>query len=373
MTRINNEVELDDFLRGANFMSASGGGDPAVQRELLREDLARGLEVGWSPIDAQSDEIICTACFSGSIAPEVFQTSDEANRLARGERLRRPLAEAINELEDYMERPIGGLVSIEIGAINSGAILDAAATLGKPLVDGDYAGRAIPELHATTPHVFGMEVLPWALCDEYGNRVVIRASASNAFAERIGKYLAQASFGLIGCALVPLRAREVARILVAGTFTECLELGRAIREARERSEDPVGAAARALDGWVLFRGTIVKRSWENTGYMEGVEEIAGDGDYYGQTLKIWFKNENHLSWLDGKPWVCSPDLIEVCDFDTAEPLVNTYLKEGDRVAVVGRRRREHFDSPAGLEALGPRHFGFDVEFKPIEELVGGER
>jgi DUF917 family protein len=371
MTRLRDRTDVEDFLRGANFLSASGGGDPAEQRELLHEDLDRGLDLGWQPVDPRSGALTCTACFSGSIAPEVFEDSPQAAALAPGERLRRPLAEAVRELERYLGQPVDALVSVEIGAINTGAILDAAATLGKVLVDGDYAGRAIPELHATTPHVFGVEVLPWALVDRFGNRLVIRASASNAFAERIGKFLAQASFGLIGCALVPLPAREVARIYVPGTLTECLELGRAIRVAREGGRDPVAAAAEAIGGWVLFRGTITAREWRNTGYLEGHHLIAGEGEHAGRTLKVWFKNENHLSWLDGRPFVCSPDLIEVCDAETAEPLVNTYLKEGDRVAVVGRRRREAFDSEAGLAALGPAHFGWDVPFQPIERLVGG--
>jgi len=67
--------------------------------------------------------------------------------------------------------------------------------------------------------------------------------------------------------------------------------------------------------------------------------------------------------------VTSPDLIEVCDAETAEPLSNTYLARGARVAVVGRRRRELYDGPRGLEVLGPRHFGFDLDFTPIETLV----
>jgi uncharacterized protein len=371
VTKLEDRTAVEDFLRGANFMSASGGGDPAVERELLRDDLDRGLSLEWRPLDETSDAVYCTACFSGSIAPEVFEDSAEAAQLAPGERLKRPMVEAITELEDYMGRPIGGLVSIEIGAINTGSILDAAANLGKHLVDGDYAGRAIPELHATTPHLYEKEVLPWAMVDQYGNRMVMRAAASDAFAERIGKFMAQASFGLVGCALVPLPASEVAKIYVPGTLTECLELGRAIRTAQEDGRDPVEAAAGALDGWVLFRGTIVRREWKNTGYLEGFHEIRGEGPYEGHTLRVWFKNENHLSWLDGEPYVCSPDLIEVCDGETGEPLVNTYLKEGNRIAVVGRRRRDHFDSEAGLATLGPVHFGWrDVPFTPIEKLVG---
>jgi uncharacterized protein len=84
---------------------------------------------------------------------------------------------------------------------------------------------------------------------------------------------------------------------------------------------------------------------------------------------VWFRNENHVTWLDGDPWVASPDLIEFCDPVTGEPLVNTYLEPGQELAVVGRRRRDVFDSSAGLEALGPRHFGFDLEFRGIETLL----
>jgi uncharacterized protein len=372
MTAIRSETELEDFLRGTNFLSASGGGEPDVQRRLLLEDMAKGLALSWTPLDQiDPDALICTACFSGSIAPETFEASAEADQIAGAERIARPMVESVRALEAELKRPIGGLCSIEIGGINTSAVLDAAANLGIPMVDGDYAGRAIPELHATTPHLFGVPVLPWASVDEFGNAIVIRRAASNAFAERIGKHLALASFGLIGCALVALPVGEVRRIYVPGTITESLGVGRAIREARETGGDPVVAAARALDGWVLFRGTIVAREWRNTGYLEGTHEIEGEDTFAGHRLRVWFKNENHVTWLDGAEYVTSPDLIEVCDAVTGEPLVNTYLKEGDRVAVVAARRREVWNSETGLATLGPAHFGWkDFTFRPIEALAG---
>jgi DUF917 family protein len=370
--RITNEEELEDFLRGTNFLSASGGGEPTVERTLLREDLVAGRRLEWVPLDVlDADSLVCTACFSGSIAPEVFEQHGEADAIAGSERLDRPLVEAVRALEAELGRPIGGLCSIEIGAINTASVLDAAANLGIPMIDGDYAGRAIPELHATALHLFDAKVLPWALVDAYRNSIVIRKSASNAFAERIGKYLAQASFGLIGCAMAAVPARDVARMCVPGTVSESLQLGRAIREARERGLDPVTAAANALDGWVLFRGTIVGRDWANTGYLEGTHEIDGEGDFAGHRLRIWFKNENHLSWLDGDDYVASPDLIEVCDADTGEPLVNTYLEIGARVAVVAMQRRRIWDSAAGLATLGPAHFGWpNFTFRGVESLAG---
>jgi DUF917 family protein len=371
MTELADRTDVDDFLRGANFLSCCGGGDPAVQRELLYEDLERGLSVGWTDLVPRPDVLACTACFSGSIAPGAFVEPPEVAELAPGDRATRPLVEAVLELERALGQEVGLLVSTELGGINTGAILDVAANLGKPLVDGDYAGRAIPELNATTLEVHGVSLVPWAFADRFGNRAVLREAASNAFAERLGKFLAQGVFGLIGSALAPLPASDVARVYIPGTLTQCLELGRAIRVAREEGRDPVRAAAEALGGWVLFRGTLTGREWEDqAGYMVGFHEIRGDGEHEGHTLRIWFKNENHLSWLDGRPFVCSPDLLEVCDGESGEPLVNTYLAEGARVAVVGFRRRQPFDCPEGLAALGPRHFGWDVPFTPIEDLVG---
>jgi DUF917 family protein len=357
---------------GVNFLSASGGGDPVEESKRLLADLEEGLELTWKPIEEFDPEaLLCTACFSGSIAPEAIERQGLDESLAPGERVDRPMVAAIEALERELGRPIDGIVSIEIGGINTGSILDAAAATGKPLVDADYAGRAIPELNATTLNVFDMPVLPWASADDFGNEIVIRAAASNGFAERIGKHLAQSSFGLIGCALAALPAKTVAEISVHGTLTECLTLGRAIRLAQEAGYDPVVAAARALDGWVLFRGAIVEREWEDTGYMVGFHTIEGEGHFEGRRLRLWFKNENHVSWLDDEPYVASPDLLEACHADTAEPLVNTYLERGDRVAVVGMQRRSVWDSEAGLASLGPAHFGWpDFPFQPIEQLAG---
>ncbi len=371
MGQIRTETDADDFCRGANFMSASGGGDPVVEREQLYADIRDGLDIGWIPLaELGEDDVVFSVCYSGSIAPESFEDPEQrARSLGGGKVHERPFVEAVRLLEEVLDVRCAGLISIELGGINSSAILSAAARLRLPLVDGDYAGRAIPELHATAPHMHGDQVLPFACVDHFDNRIVIKSSPSNAWAERISKHLAFSSLGLIACAFAALPASRVAEIYIPDTMSECLALGRAIREARESGVDPIAAACRALEGQLLFQGTVSGRDWENTGYMEGTHELEGTDSFAGHALKVWFRNENHVSWLDGEPWVASPDLIEFCDPETGEPLVNTYLELGQKLAVVGRRRREQFDSPAGLEALGPRHFGFDLDFRGIETLV----
>lgn len=372
MGQVNTAVDVEDFLRGANFLSASGGGDPAVEREDLLADVDEGSDIGWVSLDQfDDDDLLFCACYSGSIAPESFaDPSERAERLGGGRIVDRPLVAAVSLLERHLGRPCAGLISVEIGGINCGAILSAAAQLRLPLADADYSGRAIPELHATALDLYAKRVLPFALADHFGNEIVVTASPSNAWTERISKHLALSSLGIIGCGFAALPASEVREIAVPETLTEAMRLGAAIRDARERGTDPVAAAADAIDGWVLFRGKIVGREWENTGYMEGRHTIEGTGSFAGHVLEVWFRNENHVSWLDGEPWVASPDLIEFCDPDTAEPLVNTYLELDQEIAVVGRRRRDAFDSAGGLATLGPQHFGFDIEFRGIEQLAG---
>jgi hypothetical protein len=104
--------------------------------------------------------------------------------------------------------------------------------------------------------------------------------------------------------------------------------------------------------------------------MFGITHIQGTGQYKGQKLDVWFKNENHVSWLNGKPWVCSPDLVTLAQRESGQGITNTQIKQGDEVVAVGIRGLEVFRTEFGLDhAAGPRYFGFDIDYVPIEELI----
>jgi DUF917 family protein len=219
--------------------------------------------------------------------------------------------------------------------------------------------------------MFGESIAPLAAVDYYGDVTIVKRAANNTMAERLGKFIATSSFGIVGCAAIPLSGATVKRIAIPGTLTEALALGRAIRSARLEADDPVVAIADAIDAvQILFRGRIAERQWENRdGYMWGEHEIEGENGFAGR-LRVWFKNENHMTWLNGEPYVSSPDVIEVVDDATGEPRVNTDIEVGDAVAVLVVPRRPQFDTPEGIAALGPRHWGFDLDYQPLESLLG---
>lgn len=116
---------------------------------------------------------------------------------------------------------------------------------------------------------------------------------------------------------------------------------------------------------------VVRKEWEDRdGYMFGTLHIEGTGRDQSHELRIWLKNENHITWLDNEPWVCSPDLISIVDPGTATGFTNTDISVGDSVAVLGSPGLDIFRSPEILDtATGPRYYGFDVEYIPIEDLL----
>ncbi len=57
------------------------------------------------------------------------------------------------------------------------------------------------------------------------------------------------------------------------------------------------------------------------------------------------------------------------DAKTGEPITNPDLAVGDEVSVVGVKKREAFATQAGIDRVGPTHYGFNIVHKPIEEVV----
>jgi DUF917 family protein len=364
--------DCEDLISGCLFMGTGGGGDVEWGRGMLTAALEQGLRLEWTDLaDIPDDAWTCTAFGMGSIAPTGPETEQAIAKLGLEDRMgHRAMAQAVRELTEYAGKPISVIVPSELGAGNTPAPLVTAAQLGITCIDGDYAGRAIPDEMQGTPYLYGKSSHPLASVDPWGDVVILKEPQSPFMLERIGKMLAVAAFGHTYQAATLLPAAEMKEIVVPGTLTKCLALGRAIREAREAGADPIAAAAAQAGGQVLFEGRVTKKDWEDRdGYMFGTTTIEGTGRHAGHTLAVWFKNENHVSWLDGAPWICSPDIVVLADPKTGEGYTNTLIDAGDEVAAVGIRGLEGFRSERGLGCAGPRYFGFDIDYRPIEDLL----
>lgn len=377
-TTIRTEQQVDDLVRGLTLLGTGGGGHPHVGREYLLDHVRAGTPLRWLDLsDVPDDAWTCSVFGMGSIAPQAPLSDDERHKLGYGDiTVPRPMARAVQDLARYTRREISVIVPFELGATNTTAPLDAATRLGLAFVDGDYAGRAIPELSQTTASIAGHAMAPAAICDGWGNRLLLLETPGAQLAERLGKMISQVtkwpdSYALCAHAGFLMQAAEMKRAVVPGTLTRSLSLGAAIREAREHAGDPVRAAVSALDGWLLFTGRVVRKEWESrSGYMFGTTYIEGSGPYAGRALRVWFKNENLVAWLDDEPLVTSPDLIMILNEASGEPYTNAGLDAGHQVAVIGSIAPAQYRTEAGLRMLGPSHFGFDLPYRPIESVKG---
>jgi DUF917 family protein len=62
-----------------------------------------------------------------------------------------------------------------------------------------------------------------------------------------------------------------------------------------------------------------------------------------------------------------PDLVCILDRETAEPITTEALRYGQQVKVVGVAAPPILRTPEALEVFGPRAFGVDLDFVPLEE------
>ena len=81
-------------------------------------------------------------------------------------------------------------------------------------------------------------------------------------------------------------------------------------------------------------------------------------------LVIHFQNEALMAIRDGEAVVSVPDLIVVLDAETGQPITTEALRYGFRVVVLAIPCDPKWRTPAGLALVGPRYFGYDVDYAP---------
>jgi len=366
---VKGEENLKDILRGCTLLGTGGGGPFREGVDYISEDIKEDRELKLiDPKDVDDETWTCSVYYAGTIT-HLIEIPEEKKKLP-AKAVNKELIIATKELEKILGAPIKALVPLELGGGNTAAAMHAAMGLGIPLVDGDYAGRAIPELEMITPCLKGKPDVPIVTCNEFGEIVIIKESVNYTRTEVITRWLSVASFGKIGNAGYPMKGKDMKEVIVPNTVSKCLEIGKAIREAKEQGKDVVKVVLDITKGWLLFKGKVTKKTWESKGgFTYGETVLEGIDEFKGHEFKIWFKNENHITWKNGEPFVTSPDLISTLDLNKKEPVTNTDIAEGDVLAVIGIKAPDILRTKEALEILAPKHFGFDLEYVPIEEKI----
>jgi DUF917 family protein len=321
-------------------------------RALYRQGAVVSL---LDPLDLADDDLVAVVSNMG--APLVGQ-----------ERLTDPrtIARAVTMMEAYLGRRFRAVMSLEIGGGNAIQPFMAAALLDRPVVDADCMGRAFPEAQMTSFAIHDLRMDPLVLVDVRDNAVIVAQAASWKWMERLSRTACVAVGSIAATCKAPRTGKEVKECGILYSTSKAIRLGRTVQAARRAHGDPVAALVETEHGRLLFTGKIADVARRATeGFLRGTATVDGLGDFRGGRFELAFQNEFAVGWLDGIPCVTTPDLICVLDSVSGDAVGTETLRYGQRVSVIALPAPPVLLTPKGLAHVGPRAFGYDLDFQSV--------
>jgi hypothetical protein len=137
---------------------------------------------------------------------------------------------------------------------------------------------------------------------------------------------------------------------------------------------PVAAMIAAAGAFRLVGGKVLDVRREVTeGFMRGSVIIEGLGEDAGRLIRLELQNEHLVALERGRLLASVPDLITVLDSETADAVSTDRIRYGQRVVVIAFGCDPIWRTERGITAAGPRAFGYDFDFVPVEELAAAAR
>jgi hypothetical protein len=364
------EQEVVDLMTGSAIQGTRSSDTAAMIRQA-KAILSDGKKFQIISVDDLPDDwnvVMAAGGIGGGGAWEYVTDRVKQQNLPRVDN---PTLIAMDALGKHLGKKFNALIRNEAAGATLN-VFQTAAAVGLPVVDACPAGRAKPEVQQSVTFINGLSVAPAALVTRWGDTVFIDKAIDDYRYEDIARALAVASGGGISNARGVMSGRDVKRATIHGALSEAILFGRTVREAVAQRKNPVDELIRVSGAYPLFRGTVSKAEEKgDRGFTWWDVELKGLNQYAGHTYRVWVKNENMLSWLDGKPDVMSPDLIYNIDPKTGGAVSSSGLggyPMGADVMMIGRPANSPaWRTPKGIEIIGPRHFGFDFDYQPIEQ------
>jgi DUF917 family protein len=214
--------------------------------------------------------------------------------------------------------------------------------------------------------IHDLRMYPLTLVDVRDNAVVVARAESWKWMERLSRTACVAVGSIASTCKAPRTGKEVKECGILHSTTKAIRIGGTVREARRAHRDPIRAVTESERGAILFRGKIVDVNRRTTeGFLRGTATIEGLDDDRGHSFSLAFQNEFAVGWLDGAPRVMTPELICVMDTVSGEAIGTETLRYGQRATVIALPAPAVLTTPKGLEHVGPRAFGYDLEFRSV--------
>jgi DUF917 family protein len=216
-------------------------------------------------------------------------------------------------------------------------------------------------------HLAGISPSPAVMTDERGNLLVLR-TVSGHWMERMERAAAVEFGGAASSTEYALSTAQAREATVRNSVSLAIRIG----EAAARAEgDPVAAMIAELGAFRLAGGKIADVERRTTsGFAAGSLIVEGLGQDAGRLIRLELQNENLVALERGRVLASVPDLITVLDSETADAIGTERIAYGQRVTVIAFACDPIWRTEPGIALTGPRAFGYDFDYSPVEELAG---
>jgi uncharacterized protein len=357
MKRLLDPDSLRALARGCAVLGAGGGGDPylgLLQALQATEDFGPVPLIDLDELPDDSLIMPCGGIGAPTVSIEKIENGDEGNRLRE-------------HLEYVTGRRVAALMAAEIGGANGLLPIAWAARMELPLVDADGMGRAFPEVPQVAMHLAGISPSPAVMTDERGNLIVFRAISGH-WMERLERAAAVEFGGAASSTEFSLTAAQARGATVRNSVSLAIRIGQAVASSEG---SPVDALIAEIGAFRLVNGKVSDVERRTTsGFVRGSVVVEGLSEDAGRLIRLELQNENLMALERGRVLASVPDLISVLDSETADAIVTERIKYGQRVTVIAFGCDPIWRTERGIAAAGPRAFGYDFDYLPVEELAG---
>jgi len=353
------EGDVDDLADGCALLGSGGGGESHSFRIVLRSLLAESGPV--EVLDASTLAPDALAVNVGFVGAPIVMT----------EKLfcEQTVVLALEGMSRRLGRRIDAVMPAEIGGANGLSAFIAAALLGVPVVDADGMGRAFPMSDQITYAIYGRSASPTIATTEHGDVICVEGS-SNRRVEMLVRALSSANGAQCFTADYPLSGEDVRACAVIGSISLARLIGASLNAARREHRDLLAALAAALRevGGVavraLFDGKVTDCRHETRGgFGFGIASVESIPP--GERMTVEFQNEYLVARRNGAAVATTPDIISIVDAETLANIGSESVRYGQRVKVIAIEAPMLMTTPPALAVVGPRAFGFDLDYHPI--------
>lgn len=308
--------------------------------------------------------------------------------------------------EGVIKNKLSHILAIDMGTAPLFIAFFVAQENNISIIDCDGAGRAIPILDLTTYSVaieegfipnypssisnllLGSPALEkQKIPDDHFFEAVLHTQDHTVLEPLINDILKGKSLGnaaALASTTINGSYLKAIRPVISGTISQAQVLGRAIRIAIQNKNDLVQEILYFLNNdfdkiqedrrqaFLIFEGVIeqIEMDKNETRFQSGFVIIKNSND----VVRVIVKNESLLVWSSKKaiPLCMAPDIISYISIPGGEPLTNSDISEGQKVALIcinspQKLRRNKILLKRFLGVL--RTLGYGGPYVPIEELM----